>query len=48
MTARFRVAGVLHVPNARVQVSKVPDIRAIMGMQDVWVGSAVNACKACR
>jgi hypothetical protein len=37
-----------HVPNARVHVSKSPDIRAIKGMQDVWVGSVVNACKACK
>jgi hypothetical protein len=37
-----------HVPNARAHVSKVLDIRAIMGLQDVQAGSTVNACKKCR
>jgi hypothetical protein len=37
-----------HVPNARAHVSKSPNIRAIMGLQDVRAGSAANACKACR
>jgi hypothetical protein len=36
-----------HVPNERVLVSKSLDVRAIMGLQDVRVGSAVNACKSC-
>jgi hypothetical protein len=36
-----------HVPNERAHVSKVLDARAIMGLQDVRAGSAVNACKAC-
>jgi hypothetical protein len=35
------------VSKARVHVSKTPDNRAIMGVQDVWVGSAFNACKTC-
>jgi hypothetical protein len=37
-----------HVPNARVPVSKVPDIRATMGLQDMRVGCAVNAHMTCR
>jgi hypothetical protein len=37
-----------HVPNARTHVFKAPDIRAIMGLQDTWAGSADKACKACR
>jgi hypothetical protein len=37
-----------HVPNARVHVSKAPDVRVIMGLQDVRAGSAVNAYKMCR
>jgi hypothetical protein len=37
-----------HVPNVRAHVSKVLDIRVIMGLQDVWAVSAVNAYKACR
>jgi hypothetical protein len=37
-----------HVPNARTHISKAPDFRAIMGLQDVRTGSVVNACKACR
>jgi hypothetical protein len=37
-----------HVPNAHAHVSKAPDIRAIMGLHDVWVGSTVNTYKACR
>jgi hypothetical protein len=36
------------VPNARVHVFKVPDVRAIMGLQDVQAGSTVNACKTYR
>jgi hypothetical protein len=36
-----------HVPNACAHISKAPDVRAIMGLQDVWVGSTVNTCKAC-
>jgi hypothetical protein len=36
-----------HVPNAGAHISKAPDIRAIMGLQDVQAGSVVNACKAC-
>jgi hypothetical protein len=36
------------VSMACLQVSKACDIRAIMGLQDVRAGSAVNACKACR
>jgi hypothetical protein len=38
----------MHVLNARTQISKALDIRAIMGLQDVRAGSAVNVCKACR
>jgi hypothetical protein len=34
-----------HVPNAHVHVSKVSDVRAIMGLQDVRAGSAFNARK---
>jgi hypothetical protein len=37
-----------HVPNTRAHVSKVPDVRAIMGLQDMPAGSVVNACKARR
>jgi hypothetical protein len=37
-----------HVPNARVQVFKPPDIRTIMDLQDVRPDNTVNACKACR
>jgi hypothetical protein len=36
-----------HVPNARMPVSKVPDVRAILVLQDVRAGCAVNACKTC-
>jgi hypothetical protein len=36
------------VSKACLQVSMVPNIRAIIGLQDMWVGSTVNACKACR
>jgi hypothetical protein len=35
-------------PNVRVHVLKVPDIKAIMSMQDMWAGTTVNACKTCR
>jgi hypothetical protein len=35
------------VPNARVHVSKTHDVRAMMGLQDVRAGSAVNAYKTC-
>jgi hypothetical protein len=35
------------VPNARTHVSKTPDVRAIMGLQNICAGSAVNACKTC-
>jgi hypothetical protein len=38
----------LHVPNARVHVSKAPNDRAIIGLQDVRAGSTFNACKTCR
>jgi hypothetical protein len=37
----------LPVPNARAHISKVPDVRAIIGQQDVWAGSTVHACKMC-
>jgi hypothetical protein len=37
-----------HVPNARAHVFKMPNIRAIMGQQNVRAGSAVNDCKTCR
>jgi hypothetical protein len=37
-----------HVSNAHTHVSKVPDVRAFIGMQDVWACSIVNAYKACR
>jgi hypothetical protein len=36
-----------HVPNARVLVSMAPDVRAIMGVQDMWEGSIINVCKTC-
>jgi hypothetical protein len=36
-----------HVSKACVHVSKMPNVRAIMGMQDVRKGSAFNACKTC-
>jgi hypothetical protein len=32
-----------HVPNARTHVSKVLDVKAIMGLQDVRAGSVINA-----
>jgi hypothetical protein len=35
------------VPNAHVHVSKTPDVRAIIGLQDIRAGSTVNACKTC-
>jgi hypothetical protein len=35
----------LLVPNARAQVFKVPNVWVILGLQDMWAGSAVNACK---
>jgi hypothetical protein len=38
----------LHIPNARVHVSKTPNVRAIMTLQDVRAGSTVNACNTCR
>jgi hypothetical protein len=37
----------MHVPNARAHVFKASYVRAIMRMQDVWVGSVVNTCKSC-
>jgi hypothetical protein len=37
-----------HVPNARVPVSNAPDIRAIMGLQDVRAGTPINAYKTCK
>jgi hypothetical protein len=36
------------VPNACAHVAKVPDVRAIMGLQDMRTGSIVNAYKKCR
>jgi hypothetical protein len=30
---------------ACAHISKVPDVRAIMGLQDVWVGCIFNSCK---
>jgi hypothetical protein len=37
-----------YVLNVRVHVSKALDVRAIMGMQDVWADSGVNTCKTYR
>jgi hypothetical protein len=37
----------LHIPNAQASVFKASDIRAIMGLQGVLTGSAVNPCKIC-
>jgi hypothetical protein len=37
-----------HVPNVHAHVSKAPDIRAIMGLQDMWAGSIANTYMACR
>jgi hypothetical protein len=37
-----------YVHNARTHIFKVPNIRAIMGLQDVRVGSTVNAYEACK
>jgi hypothetical protein len=37
-----------HIPNARVHISNAHDVRAIMGLQDVRAGNALNACKACK
>jgi hypothetical protein len=34
-------------PNARAQVSKAFDVRAIMGLQDTRASTAVNPCKTC-
>jgi hypothetical protein len=36
-----------HVPNARAHVSKAPDVKAIMGLQDVRVDNAINVCNTC-
>jgi hypothetical protein len=36
-----------HVPNACTPVSKAPDLRAVMGPQDLREGSTFNACKMC-
>jgi hypothetical protein len=36
----------MHVPNTRMHVFKVLDIRAIMGLQDVQTESVVKAYKA--
>jgi hypothetical protein len=36
-----------HVPNARGPVSKAADVRAIIGLQDMHAGCAVNACRTC-
>jgi hypothetical protein len=36
-----------HVPNARTPVSKAPDLRAVLGPQDLREGSTFNACKMC-
>jgi hypothetical protein len=36
-----------HVPNAHTHISKVSNIRVIMGLQDVWAGSVINDCKTC-
>jgi hypothetical protein len=38
----------MHVPNARTHISKTPDVRAIMSLQDVRVGSTDRSCKKCR
>jgi hypothetical protein len=35
------------VPNARAHVSKMLDVKAIKGLQDVRAGDAVNACRTC-
>jgi hypothetical protein len=37
-----------YVPNARTHVFKAPDIRVIMGLQDMRAGNTVNAYKAYR
>jgi hypothetical protein len=37
----------INVPNACSHVSKVPDIRAIMGLQDIRAYNIFNACKTC-
>jgi hypothetical protein len=36
-----------HVLNTHAYVYKASNIRAIMGLQDVWEGSAITACKTC-
>jgi hypothetical protein len=36
-----------HVSKARTHVPKVPDVRAIIDLQDVWTGGVINACKTC-
>jgi hypothetical protein len=33
--------------NARSHISKAPNVKAIMGLQDMWVCHAFNACKIC-
>jgi hypothetical protein len=35
------------VSKAHTHISKAPDVRAIMDMQDVRVGYIFNACKTC-
>jgi hypothetical protein len=37
-----------HVPDARVHVPLAPEVKVIMGLQDIQASSAVNASKMCR
>jgi hypothetical protein len=37
-----------YVPNAHAHISKAPDVKPIMGLQEVQVGSTVNAEKTCK
>jgi hypothetical protein len=36
-----------HVFNTRTHIFKTSDIRAIMGLQDVWTCCTIKACKTC-
>jgi hypothetical protein len=34
-----------HVSNACTYISNASDVKAIMGLQDVWTDNTFNACK---
>jgi hypothetical protein len=50
--AQKSLAGLLvqlgtHVPNACAHISIAPNVRDIMGLQDVWAGAVIMTCKSC-